>query len=56
LEEALPLLAEKVARGPAPKKGRGRSSAAPAAATKKAVKKAAKKSTTKKTAKKTPAE
>ena len=47
LEEAIPLLAERAARGPAPKKSRGRSaSAAPKeAAPKKAAKKATKKGT-----------
>ncbi len=46
IEEALPLLAERVARGPAPKKSRGRSSSAGAKSeTKKVVKKAAKKAT-----------
>ena len=44
IEEALPLLAERAARGPAPKKSRGRSSSE---ATKKAPKKAAKKATKK---------
>ena len=45
LEEAIPLLAERAARGPAPKKSRGRSSASaePKAAPKKAAKKATKK-------------
>lgn len=59
LAEALPLLAERAARGPAPKKSRGRRSAAPsktaAADTgepKKVVKKAAAKKATKKAAKK----
>ncbi len=49
LEEAIPILEEREARGPAPKKGRGRSaSAAPkAAAPKKAAKKATKKGTKK---------
>lgn len=54
LEEALPLLAERAARGPATKRGRGRgtkAAAAPAAAAKKAVKKkAAKKASKKKVA------
>ncbi len=47
LEEAIPLLAERAARGPAPKKSRGRSAAAApkADAPKKAVKKATKKGT-----------
>ena len=46
IEEAIPLLAERVARGPAPKKSRGRSSSAAAKSeTKKVVKKAAKKAT-----------
>ena len=44
LEEALPLLAERVARGPAPKKSRGRSASTDSTGTtKKATKKAAKK-------------
>ena len=50
LEEAIPLLAERAARGPA-KKGRGRGAKAPAPV-KKAVKKAVKKKTAKKAAKK----
>ena len=57
LEEALPLLAERAARGPAPKKGRGRGRTSPAAAEtsdapvqKKAAKKATKKAAKKKKA------
>lgn len=55
LEEALPLLAERAARGPATKRGRGRgtkaaTAAAPAAAKKAVKKKAAKKASKKKVA------
>jgi DNA topoisomerase-1 len=49
LEEALPLLAERVAKGPPAKRGRGRSAKGAAAP---AVKKVAKKKTAKKAAKK----
>ena len=49
MEEAIPLLAERAARGPAPKKSRGRSAAADTMATpKKAAKKATKKAAKKK--------
>jgi DNA topoisomerase-1 len=51
LEEALPLLAERAAKGPATKRGRGRGTKAAPGAAKKVVKKTTKK-TTKKTAKK----
>ena len=50
LEEALPLLAERAARGPATKRGRGRGTKAAAAPVKKVAKKAAKKATKKKKA------
>lgn len=54
LEEALPLLAERAARGPAPKKGRGRgrTTSASAASSDAPVKKKAAKKATKKAAKK----
>ena len=54
IEEALPLLAERAARGPAPKKGRGRGRTSSAAAdtTDAPVKKKAAKKATKKAAKK----
>lgn len=52
LEEAIPLLAERAARGPATKRGRGRAAKAAPAPTKKAPAKKAAKKTTKKAAKK----
>ena len=55
IEEALPLLAERAARGPAPKKSRGRSSSAASKAEATTVKKVAKKAT-KRAAKKKVAE
>lgn len=56
LEEALPLLAERAARGPAPKKGRGRGRSTTAAAEAPVKKKAAKKATKKAAKKKKAAE
>ena len=56
MEEAIPLLVERAARGPAPKKGRGRGRTSAAAETTTAVKKTTKKAAKKATKKKVKSE